>query len=95
MLQTVKVLPNSFISCEVNCACTLQLQWYGKSCTVAKDKILLKKNTFLKYDKIYVRTAYWINFDIVDSYKRLIKKNFISAHTLTLLFKWYQASVTC
>jgi len=40
-------------------------------------------------------TACYINFDSVDSYKRLIKKNVIARHTLALLFKWCQVSVTC
>jgi hypothetical protein len=52
----------------------LQLQWYGKSCTIAKDNILHKGNILLNYDNISVITACHINFDSVDSYKRLIKK---------------------
>ena len=83
------------ISWEVDCVCALQLHSYGKSCTIETDKILLKENTFLEYNNISLIISCHINFDMVDSYERLIKKNVISTHTPALLLKWCKVSVTC
>ena len=77
----VKLLRNSFISCEVDCACTVQLKWCGKYCTKAKDNVILKNNGVINYDNISVITACHTNFDIVDSSKLLTKKNVISTNS--------------